>query len=281
VAPGPPPAGFQGKPELLPKADEDLCFLCGDFRLFQKLKGHRWSLDDLVTAHLAVSLIQRPPFPTQALDLGCGLGSVLLMLAWKFPSWSVLGVEAQAERAAMARRSIDFNGVADRCAVIEGDLRTVHLERRFSIITGTPPYFPQGTGTKASTEHVAACRFELRGGVESYLESAERHLDTSGAFFVMCAAQRADERVLRWRSSLHARVMRHIVPRTGKDPLLTVWAFSREPAPLVADQLIVRDTTGQWTPAFRAVRATMGLPDAPPFARAAAFSPTARANTAS
>ena len=56
VAPGPRPRGAEGRPELLPAEDEDLCLLAGDWRILQKLRGHRWSMDDLVTAWIATQL---------------------------------------------------------------------------------------------------------------------------------------------------------------------------------------------------------------------------------
>ena len=256
LPPGPKPAG---RPDLLPKDDEDLCYLSGEWRLFQKLDGHRWSLDDLVTAHLATS--ERAS--GSALDLGCGLGSVLLMVAWRGQDLDVTGVEAQPERAEMARRSIAWNGVEARCRVLDGDLRELELGRRFSLVTGTPPYFPAGTGTEAEAEHVAACRFEHRGGVEVYLAAAERHL-LPGGRFVMCAATLEDERVLTAKTALHPRVVRHIIPREGKAPLVTVFCFTWESGPLVRDTLTVRDAKGQWTPAFADVRRDMGLPPTPP-----------------
>jgi hypothetical protein len=42
VAPGPPPAGRQGRADLQPGPDEDLSFLTGDWRIFQLKTGHRW-----------------------------------------------------------------------------------------------------------------------------------------------------------------------------------------------------------------------------------------------
>lgn len=254
--PGPKP---QGRPDLLPKDDEDLCYLSGEWRLFQKLDGHRWSLDDLVTAHLATSV----PVADSALDLGCGLGSVLLMVAWRAQTLEVTGVEAQPERAEMARRSIAWNGVERRCRVIDGDLRELDLGRRFALVTGTPPYFPAGTGTEAEAEHVAACRFEHRGGVEAYLAAAERHL-LPGGRFVMCAATLEDDRVLSAKTALHPRVVRHVIPREGKAPLVSVFSFTWEPGPTLRDTLTVRDATGQWTRAFSDVRRDMGLPPTPP-----------------
>lgn len=244
----------------MPQADEDLCYLSGEWRLFQKLEGHRWSLDDLVTAWVAASHLGGA---TRALDLGCGLGSVLLMVAWRAPHARVTGVEAQPERAAMARRSIAFNGVESRCEVLDGDLRSLDLGQNFPLVTGTPPYFPRGTGTEAEADHVSACRFEHRGGVEAYLATAERHLSADGVF-VMCAATLEDARVRESSSSLHPRALLHVVPREGKAPLVSVWTFTRTPGTCVAGQLVVRDTTGQWTPAFQAVRGEMGLPPTPP-----------------
>lgn len=264
VAPGPPPRGPQGRPELEPKPDEDLCYLSGDWRLFQKLEGHRWSIDDLVTAWQAAPLA---PVDGAALDLGCGLGSVLLMLAWRRPDLRVLGVEAQEERAAMARRSIAYNGVEDRCQVEHADVRAFTASERFSLVTGTPPYFPLGTGTEAGAHHVSACRFEHRGGVEAYLAAAEQHLGDDGTF-VMCAASLEDDRVRAAPTSLALRGRLEIVPREGKAPLLSVWTFSRRPGAHDDRRLTVRDRHGQWTPAFRAVREEMGLPALPPGASA-------------
>lgn len=258
MAPGPAPAGARGRPELAPSEDEDLCFLSGDWRLFQKRRGHRWSVDDLVTASVASELAHGP-----ALDLGCGLGSVLLMLAWKHPTLEVTGVEAQPERAAMARRSIAFNGAEDRCRVIDGDLRELSLAERFALITGTPPYFPDGTGTQAEATHVSACRFEHRGGVEAYLETAERHLTADGVF-VMCAATLEDARVRQAATTLRPERALRVIPRVGKAPLITVWVFRRDANDCLERTLTVRDERGQWTAEFKHVRDELGLPSSPP-----------------
>src|SRR5204863_452622 len=76
-AAGPPPAGPQGVGG--PGPGEDLCYLAGDWRILQRLDGHRWSLDDLVTAWFAARLLEEAPART-VLDLGCGIGAVLMLL---------------------------------------------------------------------------------------------------------------------------------------------------------------------------------------------------------
>ena len=265
TAPGPAPAGPQGDPELEPAADEDLCFLAGDWRVFQKLRGHRWSLDDLVTAWVATRGLD-PAAPRRVLDLGCGLASVLLMVAWKLPAAELTGIEAQLDRAALGRRSIAYNGVAARCRIVDGDLRDGGLTGSFDLVTGTPPYFPRGTGTESAKTHAAAARFEHRGGVEAYLTVAAQRVAPSGRI-VICSAALERDRVTAAVQALGLGHAEHwaIVPRAGKQPLVMVdvLALSGAAQP-AAHELVVRDRDGRWTPGFRDVRAALGMPSTPP-----------------
>jgi tRNA1(Val) A37 N6-methylase TrmN6 len=270
VAPGPPPAGPQGRRELEPAADEDLCFLAGDWRLFQKQRGHRWSLDDLVTAWVATRRFAADLHrPVRALDLGCGLGSVLLMVAWKLPRADVTGIEAQPDRAAMGRRSIAYNGVAERCRILDGDLREAAELGTFELVTGTPPYFPRGTGTESAKAHALACRFELRGGALDYLATAATLL-APRAPFVMCAPAREAGRVDAGAAAAGLALVERweVIPRAGKPALIHVDVFVPAPAaerePPARRTLVVRDARGAWTPELRQVRADLGMPAAPP-----------------
>jgi tRNA1Val (adenine37-N6)-methyltransferase len=268
TAPGPAPAGAGADPDLQPGADEDLAYLAGDWRLFQPRVGHRWSLDDLVTADLA---LEAAPGASDVIDLGCGLGSVLLLLAWRLPAATLVGLEAQAARAARARRSIRFNGVAGRCRVAEGDLRAdlgavrAMVPAGAALVTGTPPYFPPGTATAAIDDEAAACRIEARGGVEAYLAAAATLAAPAGTF-VMCFAAPEEARVAAAaaRTGWAAARRRYIIPRLGKPALIVVEAFTRVAQETRCDELVVRDAGCQWTPAFAAVRARFGMPTRPP-----------------
>jgi tRNA1Val (adenine37-N6)-methyltransferase len=259
VAPGPQPRGMGDDPALAPRDDEDLCYLAGDWRIFQKQKGHRWSLDDLVTAAVAAQHIEATD-ARHLLDLGCGLGSVLMLLAWRFPQATVTGVEAQADRAAMAKRSLRFNGADERCQIIDGDLREF-TGPAVDFISGTPPYFPRGTGTESKLAHAMPCRFEVRGGVEAYLEAARSLLRPAGRV-VLCSAMLEADRVERGARETGFHVIEHveIIPRIGKAALIAVDVFSREAEPRLDRSLTVRDEQLQWTPAFQAVRSQFGMP---------------------
>jgi tRNA1(Val) A37 N6-methylase TrmN6 len=262
--PGPLPPGARGQPDLGPAEDETLSYLCGEWRLFQKRRGHRWSLDDLVTAWVAAPLGEGAG---QGLDLGCGQGSVLLLLAWRLPGVRFTGLEAQAERAALARRSIRYDGVEARCEVVDADLRDPGaLGPGFlaPLITGTPPYFPRGTGTESELPHARPCRFEVRGGLEAYLEAAARWLAPGGSA-VLCSAALERTRVDPAAAAvgLTRRNRLEVVPREGKAPLVLVDTFSAAKGPSREARITVRDRDGQWTPEFLAVRAAFGMPPRP------------------
>jgi tRNA1Val (adenine37-N6)-methyltransferase len=264
-APGPPPLVPASRPDLWPGRDEDLCGLAGDWRILQRVDGHRWSLDDLVTAWCAATRAGADP-PRRIADLGCGVGSVLLLLAWRFPATRGVGVEAQALSVGLARRSIAWNGVAGRCEVRHGDLRDPDLlpeAGTFALVTGTPPYLPPGSATEAARVQRGPCRIEHRGGIEVYCAAAARLL-APDAPFVVCAAAGQHARVARAAAAAGLTIATRldVVPRLGKPPLFAVHVMvgGAERAPEVLPALVVRDGEGRRTPAFRALRAEMGMP---------------------
>ncbi len=266
-APGPRPK-TPNRPEVWPVSGEDLCYLAGDFRILQRVDGHRWSADDLVTAWYAAEAVAASA-PTRIVDLGCGIGTVLLFLAWRYPSARVSGVEAQEVSAAMARRSIAWNGVDERCDVYFGDLRDATLHNTFGtvdLVTGTPPYMPVGTGVESSRVQCGPCRFEYRGGVEDYALAASPLLSPD-APFVGCCATRQRTRVFEGaaRAGLVIDRWRDVIPREGKEALFSVYVMRKAVAGKNIETrdeppLVLRDKNGRFTNDFNEVRRAMGMP---------------------
>jgi ubiquinone/menaquinone biosynthesis C-methylase UbiE len=111
--------------------------------IYQYTKGHRFTTDDICTAYFAhnemkdaitanraqnstqniaqnrdntISGLSPPPSssqPSSHLDLGCGMGSVLLMLKWNFGDSikQSIGMEAQGANLELGRRSAAYNGL--------------------------------------------------------------------------------------------------------------------------------------------------------------------------
>lgn len=268
VAPGPAPTPErQWAPHLLPRENEDLCFLTGDWRILQRLDGHRYSLDDLVTAWFAARLVVDRPV-RRTLDLGCGIGSVLMMTAWRFSDARCVGVERQAVSVDLARRSLQINGATPRCAVVHQDLRDTNVQAHgpFDLITGTPPYILPGDGVISAQIQRGPCRHTLFGGVEDYCATAARHLPIGGRFAVCQAASDLD-RVRNGADAAGLTIFRQldVIPRAGRAALFSVFAMARaddcgRPAFQAVERLTVRDRQGRRTDACLAMRAEMGFP---------------------
>lgn len=238
--------------------------ITASFRVLQRRRGHRFSLDDLATAWVAA---QVRPEARVALDLGCGIGSVLLMVAHVARNARLYGVEAQAESFALATRNVRENGLEARVTLRHGDLREVVGDfpgEPCELVTGTPPYLPLGTATPSPDPQRAAARIELRGGIEDYLAAAARVLAAEGRA-VVCADGRFPERVLRGAAAagLAPVAQLDVFPREGAaSPLFAVWTFAHrvEACAERARRLVVmRDSRGERSAEAHAMRALFGL----------------------
>jgi tRNA1(Val) A37 N6-methylase TrmN6 len=188
------------------------------------------------------------------LDLGCGLGSVLLLLAWKLKDAELCGVEAQAMSFELLQRNVARSGYAERVHIRHGDLRDTELLGQFGgtfeLISGTPPYFPPEAALDAEDEQRAYARIEYRGGVEAYIAAAAPLLAPGGAL-VLCGDARVGERTtLASRAAglaLHARL--DVIARAGSLPLFSVWTLGREVSTgCPVSTLTLRDDSGAITP---------------------------------
>lgn len=247
-------------PLLGPLTDDALT---REFRVWQRAKGHRFSADDLTTAYLAW---RAAPAARRVLDLGCGLGSVLLHLAWVLPDATFVGIEAQEVSFELLRRNVERNAVAARVVIRHGDLRDEEamatLGRDFDLITGTPPYFPPGAAVDAMDTQRAYARIEYRGGVEAYLATGARLLAKDGVM-VLCGDARALDRVEQGAivAGLSITARCDVIPREKEPALFAVWTFRRAPqaGEVALSSLTLRDRAGERTPDAKMLRTFSGL----------------------
>ncbi|MFO0664114.1 MAG: methyltransferase [Polyangiaceae bacterium] len=234
--------------------------------IFQRGRGHRHSTDDVLTAYYA--LVHAPEGVREYLDLGTGIGTVgLLVLAGLAAPVRAEVVEAQDISFRLLRENVTMNGLSEVITMHHGDLRDLHLERRFPLITGSPPYFPLGTGIVSDDSQKAHARFELRGDVSDYARAAKRHL-AEGGRFVFCFPWAQKARALAAVRGEGFDVLEHrdVVPKEGLTPLFSVYACALRSnglggagAPEVeGPPLVVRDAAGVHTDEMRSVRTRFG-----------------------
>jgi tRNA1(Val) A37 N6-methylase TrmN6 len=268
---GPLPAGDQGHPDLAPGEGESLDMLSGEWRIFQRRDGHRFSTDDLLCAWFACAAAEaRGVRVARALDLGSGIGSIAMMVAWRHPEARVVAIEAQSISADLFARSLRYNGASGRVEVRRGDLRDASLvradeARAFDLVTGSPPYFDERDGVVSDRPQRGPCRFEQRGGVEGYAVAASRALAAHGVLaFVHTWAARDRVAEAARAAGLDLVATLPVVFRDGRAPHLGLFEMAHrgarpvEEAPRAA--LVIRAADGARTPAFAAARERIGFP---------------------
>lgn len=240
--------------------------LTAGWTIAQRKKGHRHSTDDLLTGWYAA---EKMPRATRLLDLGAGIGSVGLLALWRAPAGATLvSIEAQEVSFALLERNLADNGLGDRVRAIHGDLRHVRLDQRFELVTGSPPYWDVSEGVLPDDPQKQAARFELRGTVADYAQSARYHLAPDGRF-VLCfpAAQRQRVFQAARANDLVVECERVVIPRRDAPPLFHVFCVRRrEDAGGTGDieaPHVVRDEHGDPTPMHAAARATFGFTTSP------------------
>jgi tRNA1Val (adenine37-N6)-methyltransferase len=236
--------------------------LIGDWHIYQRTDGHRTSTDDLITAWYAVH--RHPHRLARYLDLGCGVGSVLLMVSHRLRPKTALGVEAQAQSVAMARRAIaELPEHGNHIDVRHADFRDVDFEgEQYDLVTASPPYFPLGTGVLPDDSQRRACRFETRGGVEGYLETAARAMGDQARLYIVFQTL--------WSDRVTASAAHHGLHLSGQAdfsmrannlaPFLSVFEFSRRPVDAPHRfRCAVRDADGNISPEYQRARLELGV----------------------
>lgn len=231
----------------------------------QRKKGHRHSIDDVLTAWYA---LQVSPPVSEHLDLGTGIGTVGLLTLWGMGREARMTcVEAQEISFKLLTANISTNGLGQRVDAHQDDLRRFRADRLFPLITGSPPYFPVSAGIVPQDSQKAHARFELRGDVADYARAAKAHLSPDG-WFVLCFPTPQRNRALDGiaAAGLTPVRLKAVIPRDSLPPLFDLIAC-RHPAAAAALQveppLIVREASGRLSAEMAEVRRRFGFLHAP------------------
>jgi tRNA1Val (adenine37-N6)-methyltransferase len=175
-------------------------------------------------------------------------------------------VEAQEISYRLLQTNLDANGLRPRVECSHGDLRELAMDRKFPLITGSPPYFPPGRGVIPQDSQKAHARFELRGDVSDYAAAAVKHLAPDG-WFVLCFPAPQKQRALDGieAAGLKTVKLRDVIPRETLGALFTLFACRHAeecPCAMIEEPpLTVRERNGRLTAEMAAVRRSFGFAD--------------------
>ena len=176
--------GGQTEPALEPEGADGLSreFL-GRYTLMQSPACFKLGRDSVLLSRFAT--IRRG---WRVCDLGCGVGSLLLLLSEREQELVRCGIELDPVAAQLARRNLAENDLAGD--IITGDLRERDLlvPDSFQLVISNPPYFRQGTGFSGGP-----ARMEEQLTVEELCGTAGRLLRTGGRFALVFRPERLPE----------------------------------------------------------------------------------------
>lgn len=160
-------------------------FLDGRLRVAQPRRGFRSGADAVMLAAAC------PAVPGQAvLELGCGAGVASLCLGWRVPGLHLVGLEAQADYAGLARRNALANGMTMQ--VLTGDVARAPDRLRtmvFDHVIANPPYFLGGT---AAPDGGRALARREDAPLAAWIDAGLRRLRPRGMVTLIQRADRLD-----------------------------------------------------------------------------------------
>jgi tRNA1(Val) A37 N6-methylase TrmN6 len=213
-------------------------FLGGRLTIRQPRAGYRAGVDPVL---LAAAVPARSG--EAVLELGCGAGVAALCLGRRVPGVGLVGLEVQADYAALARENAAANGIG--LEVAEGDLARMPASlgaRSFDHVMANPPYFRREAGTRAGD---AGREIAMGEGtpLAQWIEVGMRRLRPGGRFTLIQRAERLPDLLAAFAGRKASLTVLPLAPREGRDATLVILAArkgGRSPFRLLAP-LILHD----------------------------------------
>jgi tRNA1Val (adenine37-N6)-methyltransferase len=110
-----------------------------EFSMEQSPFGQRVNTDSCAFG----ALIGLDEQPKRVLDIGCGTGVLTLMMAQRFTSAFIVGLEPELDIAAIAERNAAQSSWHERIEIRRGRIQDMFLDdhERFDFVICNPPYF--------------------------------------------------------------------------------------------------------------------------------------------
>ena len=220
------------KPELRPGERIDDLQRNG-YQIIQDPKRFCFGMDAVLLSGFA-----RVEEGERALDLGTGTGIIPILLSAKTAGSSFTGLEIQPESADMASRSVQLNGLCDKIAIIQGDIRDAS-ERfgasSFDVVTSNPPYMRAEHGLTGTNEARTIARHEVLCTLDDLMRETARLLKPQGRFYLVHRPFRLAEIFAKMQEyRIEPKRMRLVYPFADKEPNMVLLEGVRGGKPRLA-----------------------------------------------
>jgi tRNA1(Val) A37 N6-methylase TrmN6 len=222
--------------------------LGGRVRLTQPKQGYRVAIDPvLLAAAVAAGQGER------ILDAGCGTGAAALCLAARVPDCNLVGVELDAELAALARSNVIANGLEGRVAVIESALSD--YSGVFDQAITNPPFYDLDRHTSSPAASKAAAHGEGVLDLAGWIRAVTKMLKPGGHLTMIHRADRIGDILQALEGRFGAALLFPLWPKDGVEAkrVLVSAVKGRRTLPRLLPGLVLHRPDGAYTKEAEAI----------------------------
>ena len=183
------------------------------------------------------------------LDIGCGTGLLMLMLAQKWDV-AVHGIEIDTEAAEQLKDNIRQSPWKEECIVFTGDIRSYPLPVVYDFIITNPPFYENQLVSPNSTINLARHSSSLT--LEELLQAIDIKLSSTGSFGILLPTERAlfFERLSN-EKGFHLIKKLEISHSARHVPTRSILHLGRKAGEVaIGEQLFIRGLDGTYSPDF-------------------------------
>lgn len=117
------------------------------------------------------------------LDVGCGCGLTSLMIAQRFPSHKITGIDIDDGAIHDARENVRNSPWSDRVEVVEGDFFHFNPSVKYDMILSNPPFFSADVHSPTASRDAA--RSALSFPIEAFASRCHDILSPTGSISII------------------------------------------------------------------------------------------------
>ena len=158
--------------------------------IYQEKEGFKFSLDSILLAEYS-----QVKNNMKILDMCSGNAVIPLIISTKTKD-NIVAFEIQKEIAALAKKSVELNGLDEQIKVINDDVNNIAKyfnKEYFDIIVCNPPYFKNNSSIHNKEEIKAIARHEIKINLEQIFKISFDYLKNNGILYMSHRADRLDE----------------------------------------------------------------------------------------
>lgn len=216
----------------------------------QPARGYRVNVDTLLLAAAVEA-----GAGAKLMEAGCGVGAALLAVAARAGDATLVGVERDANMAALARENVALNAMSARVEIVTGDV----LERNANIgvfdgVFFNPPYLLDGEGRDPSPERRGAHIADAT--IDAWVAALADRLTGAAALTLIHRADRAPEVLAALEGRLGGVELMPIRPRAREAAsrvLIRARKGSRARFRLLPDLALHDNSGAKYTPEAEAI----------------------------